>query len=587
MNKAKISRAQILTFGLFVILAIFAVRLFDIQVVQHDQYLAKANAMQTTKETINPVRGQIYVRDADGTLAPLVLNQTVYTLFADPTQITDVTAVKNLVNQVAGGQVIDGSFARLTDKSTEYVVLAKQISYDQAQEIQKANLAGLGLQAGTERVYPEGALASQVLGFVNADGQGQYGVEQDLNSELAGKPGLLQSVTDVRQIPLTIGAHDISIPATNGTNIVLTLDRSVQSQAEQTLASGLKAVGSSNGSMIVLDATNGHVLAMANYPSYDVSNYQNVTDASVFQNAVVSYSFEPGSVFKTLTTAMSLDLGKITPDTTYTNNYCVQIGDANICNASGDQIYDGVKTMTQVLEDSLNTGVVWQMQNLGGTVGTNTISQSAQQTMYDYFANHFRFGQLTGIQQAGEAAGTIFTPASVYYDPVRFANMSFGQGIDVTMVQFASAFASAVNGGVYYQPTLLDGTVNADGTENVTKPTVLNPHTISQTASYTLRDMIYTARQMSGKGAADGGYYVGSKTGTAQVYDPTTGTYSTTKTIGTMVGFLADKDHNVKYVIMVRANDDDPNTGFAGTTAANPIFSSMALWLNQYEGVSK
>jgi cell division protein FtsI/penicillin-binding protein 2 len=432
-------------------------------------------------------------------------------------------------------------------------------------------------------VYPEGNLASQALGFVNADEEGQYGVEQFLNEELTGTPGLLQSVTDVRQIPLTIGAHDVSVPAKNGTNYVLSLDRVVQAEAERQIADGVKKVNSDSGSMIVMDATNGHVLAMANYPSYDVSKYQLVTDANLFQNSIVAYAFEPGSVFKTLTTAMSLDLGKITPNTTYEDTFCVKISVSTMCNAPGDEKFQGTNTMTQVLQRSLNTGVVWQLQQIGG----GSITPAAEQTMYDYFSGRFRFGQTTNIQQIGESAGTIFTPDEAYFDQVRFANMAFGQGISVNLVQFAAAFASAVNGGVYYQPTLIDGTVDSGGTEKAAETKILNPQTISPSASTTLRDMIYTARQNSGLGRNDGGYYVGSKTGTAQVYDPQTGTYSTTKTIGTMVGFLADKNHDVKYVIMVRVNNDDPNSGLAGTTAANPVFTSMAAWLNQYEGVSK
>ena len=194
-DQPKISRAQWLTFGLFLVLAIFLARLFYIQIIEHDKYTAQADQMQISKRTINPTRGEFFVRDADGTLAPLVQNQTVYTVFADPTQVKDVGKIRDLIQRVAGGQAINSNFDKLKDTKTQYVVLARQVSHTQGEQIREADLAGVGLQATSRRVYPEEGLAAQVLGFVNVDGEGQYGLEQYFNKELTGEPGLLQSVT--------------------------------------------------------------------------------------------------------------------------------------------------------------------------------------------------------------------------------------------------------------------------------------------------------------------------------------------------------------------------------------------------------
>jgi cell division protein FtsI/penicillin-binding protein 2 len=584
-SQRNMSRSLFLTVLVFLALAVLLIRLWFIQVVDHDEYLAKANQMQISKTTINPTRGQIYVRDQDGTLAPLVLNQTVYTLFADPTQVEDAAKIKTEVNKVAGGQVISGALDKLTDTKTQYVVLAKNLTRAQANAIHDADLAGLGLQSGTKRVYPEGDLAAQTLGFVNSDGVGQYGVEQYLNKQLSGTPGVLQSVTDVRHIPLTIGAHDVSVPAINGTDYVLSIDRSVQKEAENILKEGMDNVHSTSGSIIVMDPQNGHVLAMANYPSFDPADYGKVTDASAFQNAVVSYGFEPGSVMKTLTTATSLNMGKITPNTTYVNPGCDQVADAKICNASGDEYLIGrTLTMTDVLRYSLNTGVIWQLQNLGG----GTINLTARNAIYDYFYNHFLLGHKTGIELPNESAGVIFAPTDVQGNNVRYANMVFGQGIDVTMLQMASAFSAAVNGGTYYKPTVIDGTVNQNGEEERTAPTITKSDVVSEQTSTELKNMMLTARRATYP-TADNGYFVGSKTGTAQLYDPATGTYWDTedKTIGTMLGFGADADGTARYVIMVRVNKDDKSSGFAVTTAANPVFTKMTNWLNTYEGLKK
>ena len=222
--KRGVTRYQVLTGCFFVALAVIFIQLFHIQIIDHEMYAKQADAMQTDKQTINAARGEIYVRDTDGNIAPLVMNKTVYTLFADPSSIEDVDEAGELVEQVAGDSLIDGSVDKLSDDELQYVVLAKQLSWEQASEIKEADLYGLGLQADTQRVYPEGTLAAQVLGFVNYDGEGQYGVEQYYNEELSGTPGVLQTITDVSKIPLTIGAKDISIPAVDGTDLVLSID---------------------------------------------------------------------------------------------------------------------------------------------------------------------------------------------------------------------------------------------------------------------------------------------------------------------------------------------------------------------------
>ena len=578
----KLSRASRLTIGLFLVLAIFLVRLFYIQVINHEEFLAKANQMQISKRTINPERGQLYAKDQNGEIVPLVLNQTVYTVFADPTQVKDVKKVEKLVTDVASDQMIEANFDKLTSTTLQYVVLARQITHSQAEKIQEADLAGVGLQSSSRRVYTEGKLANQVLGFVNADGEGQYGLEQYLNTELTGEAGLLQSVTDVRRIPLTIGVHDVSIPAKDGTDYVLTIDRSVQAQAESILQEGLNNVNSDSGSIIVMDPNNGHIVAMANYPDFDPSNYTKVTDAAAFQNHAVSYAFEPGSVMKAMTTSMSLDLGTINPDTTFTDPNCMQIDDAKICNAEGDEKFTGrTFTMTKVLQYSLNTGVMWQLQQIGG----GDITKAARQTMYEYFHDKYRFGQKTGVEQPGEVGGTIFSPDNVQGNKVRYANMTFGQGVSVTMVQMAAAFSATVNGGTYYQPTLIDGTLDQDGKETANQSKVVSDNVISDSASSNIRKMMFEARRGSWP-TADGGYYVGSKTGTAQIYDDATKTYSKDRTTGTTIGFGADKDGNAQYVIMVRI-EYSGKQGFAGSVAANPVFTKMSNWLAQYEGITK
>ena len=581
------TRYQVLTWCFFVALAVIFVQLFRIQIIDHDKYAKQADAMQTDKQTINAARGEIYVRDTDGNIAPLVMNKTVYTLFADPSSIEDVDKAKELVTRVVGDSLIDGSLDKLSDDELQYVVLAKQLSWEQASEIKDADLYGLGLQADTQRVYPEGTLAAQVLGFVNYDGEGQYGVEQYYNDELSGTPGVLQTITDVSKIPLTIGAKDISIPAEDGTDLVLSIDRNIQAQAEQVLADGLKNAQATSGSMVVMDPQTGRVLAMANLPSYDPANYGDVESASVYQNNVISNAYEPGSVMKLFTVGTGLDTGAITPESTFYNNSCIQVDDAKICNVE-KAVSGQYMTPMQLLEYSLNTGAVWVLEQLGG----GEINLAGRQKLYDYLVNHYRMNAPTGIDLANEVDSVIYKPDMNQGPRVLYANMTFGQGEQLTMIQVISAFCAVINGGKYYQPTVVLGTLEGDSADkNVTvkekEPDLVAENVLKPDVSETLKDMLYQARYLGASGRAkDNGYYVGGKSGTAQKVDPATGAYSDTLTTGTYIGFGADKTKTPKYAIMVRV-DDAHNGGYSGSAAAQPIFDSMSNFMIQYEGISK
>jgi cell division protein FtsI/penicillin-binding protein 2 len=583
MKNVKFTRSQVLTFGLLLVMLVFVAKLFDIQILQHDKYLAEADDMQVTKATINPVRGQIFVRDRDGNIAPLVLNRTVYTVFADPSSIEKVDEVRQLIATVAGKQIVSDNLDKLSNQQLQYVVLARQVSYQQAQQIRQAKLAGVGLQASSERVYPEGSLAAQTLGFVNADGVGQYGVEQFLNDQLKGQAGTLQSVTDVRHIPLTIGAHDVSIPAKDGQNIVLSIDRNVQLQAEQMLSDGLKNAQATSGSIIVMNPQNGRIMAMANLPTYNPEAYNQVQDAALFQNNVTMNPYEPGSVMKLFTVGAAMDKAVINRDSTFYNTGCVTVDDAKICNV--ERQVDGQQlTMTQLLQYSLNTGAVWVMTQMGG--GDNNLT--ARQVFYDYLANNFRLNNKTGVEVSGEADSVIFKPNTPNGARVLYANMAFGQGEQLTMVQVISAFSAAINGGKYYQPTVLLGTTDATGSNlQENQPKLIADNVLKPEVSQNLKEMLQQARYLGAGGRyKDNSYYVGGKSGTAQKIDPATGKYSDSLTTGTYIGFGADKAGTPKYAIMVRV-DDAHNGGYSGSAAAQPIFDAMSNYMIQYEGISK
>lgn len=573
-------RSRVLVLILLLFVGIFMIRLFTIQVIQHGYYKKLALSEQQAKFVLKAQRGEIYARDGAEPPAPLVLNEPVYTVYADPSQVTDAASIKSTVLSVAGDKAVKDMSA-LTDKSRQYIVLAKEVTRDQAQAIKDKKFAGVGETQASERVYPEGSLASQLLGFVNGDGQGQYGIEQALNGQLAGKDGLLQTVTDVRNIPLTVSDNDISIPAQDGKNIVLTIDRNIQAYAEQTLQNDIKKAKATTGGVLVMDPQTGKVLAMANYPTYDPAHYGTVNDASVFQNGVVDNAFEVGSVMKTLTMGAGLDTGAVTVNSTFDDSSgCSSVDGTKICNVESDP-RSARASMTDTLEYSLNTGVMYVLSQMGG----GTINRTADNKLYDYFHNHYRFGYVTGIEQTGEGAGIIVSPADSQAPNVKYANMTFGQGITVTMLQMTAAFSAAINGGTYYKPTLVDGSIDGNGNEvNQTQPKVVEKNVLSPTTSSQLNEMIYQGRKLGFFGNVDpAGFRVGGKTGTAQVIDPKTGAYTNDNSIGTYIGFGGNS--TAHYVIMSYVKDSHIG-GYAGTTAAGPIFNDMSNWLLGYLRIS-
>ena len=580
--KPKTSRTKIIIGLTFFVMVIFAIRLFNIQIIDHDKYRLQSENSQTTKYTIQPKRGQIYIRDRNN-FAPLVLNEPIYTAFADPVEIDkeDESKVAEMIRKIAPDKVNEESLNLLSSDKLRYVVIAKQLTRKEAEQVKDADFYGVGVQIGTRRSYPEGGLAGQVLGFVNADGEGQYGIEQYLDIDLRGTPGLMKSAISSQNIPLTIGVNDVRIPAVDGANVVLTLDRNIQSQAETILKNGLERVGAENGSMLVMDPNTGAILAMTNYPTYNPAEYFKVQDASAYTNNIVSNPFEPGSVAKVMTMASAIDSGSVWRESVFSNTGCVQVADANICNA--DRTVDNrTVSMTTVLQYSLNTGVVWALSQMGN----GNINNQAKEKLYDYFSNHYRLNRPTGIEQAGEIAGNMYKPTDVQGGPVNYANMTFGQGFSTTVLNMAAGFSAVVNGGTYYKPHLVYGDLDTSGQVRLHEPEVVNESVVSAETSRIIREMMKQARYDNGGNVLDRGYFVGAKSGTAQVYDEKTGKYSTERMVGTYLGFGADVSGTPKYVIMVRV-DDSRAGGYAGTTAAGPIFTEMSNWIINYEGITK
>ncbi len=567
------SRSKILAALVFGIMGIFVVRLFYLQIVQHSYYVAQANSEQIKRLTIPAKRGLIYAMDGSQPVE-LVMNQTVYTVFADPQATQNDSKIISVIEQVAGGNARPDLKSLLALKDSRYQILATRITRTQADKIKAEGLKGIGFQEETQRVYPEGSLAAQILGFVDYSGTGRYGVEGALNSRLTGKNGLLQSVTDVSDVPLTIGSNNINKPAVNGDNIVLSIDRNVQSHVEQALADGLKRIGATNGSVIVMNPQTGQVMAMANLPSYDPANFNQVQDAADFNNPTISAPYEPGSDMKTLTMAVGIDKGVVTPTSTFDNLGYMDVDGIHVSNGVGLGHLGNI-TLQTAMNFSLNSGFITVAERLGD--GSN-ITLQARNTMYDYFYNKFKLGQLTGIQLSGEAPGTIIPPTDPQGNAVRYSNMAFGQGLDVTMLQMSAAFSSIVNGGQYHTPTIVAGIVNASGKF---VPQALPPAqtTVSKATADQVREMTHVARGTLFSAYDKPGYEIGGKTGTSQTL--INGNYNNNQTVGTYLGYGGDS--TPRYVIMVQVSGKDKT--FEGGRDAEPIFADISNWMLNYLNV--
>ncbi|HEY8886592.1 MAG TPA: penicillin-binding protein 2 [Candidatus Microsaccharimonas sp.] len=568
------SRTRILAAVILAIVAIFVVRLFYLQVIKHDYYVGIAKTEQQSRFVIPASRGEVYAKSGTDTV-PMVMNETVYTLFADPVTVSDKAKVVDTLRQVAGGNVRTGFDTLLDNKQSRYQVLATKLSRVQADKIKAADLSGIGFQAVSQRVYPEGGLAAQILGFVDTTGKGQYGLEGYENDALNGVDGYLKAVTDVNNVPLTIGNDNISVPAQNGKNIVLSIDRNVQSHVESALAAGLAKDKAKKGSVLVMDPNTGKVLSMANLPSYDPANYSQVADVAAFNNDTISAPYEPGSDVKTYTLATGIDKGVVKASDTYNNTDHIKVDDITVSNATLG--HTGNITFQTALLYSLNTGFVTVAERLGD--GTN-ITKSARDVMYDYFHNRLGLGSLTGIELANEAPGTVISPDAPdgQGNAVRYSNMAFGQGLDATLIQVASGFSALVNGGNYYKPTVIDGYMTDGGFVQNAAPAPLRANVVAKSTSDQVKIATHDARAVSFGRTDKVGYYVGGKTGTSQVV--INGQYSNNETVGTYLGYGGGSVDTPQYVIMVQVSGAGQELG--GAQDALPIFTDISNWMLDY-----
>lgn len=543
-------RRMILLFGgMMAWMLIVIVRLGQIQVVRHDDYVERAARQQERTVALAPVRGSIY--DAHGRL--LAESVVSHSLYADPQSIEEVSEVVERIGSVEGLGVREDVLRSRLGRGGEFAWLARQVDDELYERVMALGIPGIYSVEEHRRRYPNEALLASVLGMVGIDGQGLGGIEHSLDKFVRGRPGVVTLLRDARR-----GSYLVNAEATNGPvdgfNLVLTVDEVVQYITERALEDAVESSRAKSGTAIVIDPRNGAILAMASYPDFDPNEYTESPQEN-WRNRVVQDVFEPGSTFKIVTAAAAIEEGIVTPSA------MIDCGDGSIVlggktvREHGGHAY-GVISFEDVLVESSNVGFVKVGMQLG------------PDRLYDY-SRRFGFGDRTGIELPGESVG-ILRPVD-QWSALSNGIIAFGQEIAATPLQVVLATATIANGGVRVSPRIVDRVVDASG-ETVFEPPPQEPvRVVSDRTAAIMNEMLKAVvSRGTGKNAAIPEYVVAGKTGTAQKAGP--GGYLPNKTIASFTGYVPADRPRLAILVAI----DEPRTSQYGGEIAAPAFREIA-----------
>ncbi len=567
MRKHDNFRINVFFVLVLIVSGLISYRLFILSYIRHSVYSRTATAQ---KENITNVlaRGNIYLGDpTSNNLFLAATNKKFPLAYVIPAKV-DWETDEGKVSRVAGILKIDKEpiLNTVRSKQNSSKVLVRRLDMNQVEQIKNLSIKGLGVSYETDRFYPGQRLAANVIGFLGYDlngRSGQYGVESYYDNDLFGKavakePGKIIPPWWDSIKNFFYGKDKKDDMFNRPSDIVLTIDRNVQAYAEDKLESVLKKWNAQGGSIIIQEPTTGKILAMADKPSFDPNNYSGY-QPGLFLNKSVQEVFEPGSSYKPITMSAGLDLGKVTPQTTFTDVGFVQAAEYTIHNFS-NKVF-GLETMSQVLEKSINTGAMF-VENLVGD---------------DNFLNYSintGFGQKTGIDLPGEVNGDI---TNLYSGrKINYLTAAFGQGIAVTPMQLINAYSAIANGGKLMRPYVVEKIIKEGGGQEVTKPEIISIP-FSEKTSLRLKSMLVGVVNNGFDKAKIKGYDIAGKTGTAQIPDGKGG-YSEHEFIHDFLGFAPAYDP--KFVILIKM--DRPKGIQFAADSLSPTFREVAQFLINY-----
>ena len=575
---------------IFLIVAVcLVVRIGYIQFFQtHDGVSLKelASRQQTVNEVISPKRGSIY--DTNG--KALAVSASVDTISINPKKIKDENKEKVAT---ALSDIFELDYEDTLNKvksESSVVTIAKKVEQDKVSQLQKwmsdnKLTAGININEDTKRYYPYGSLASHVIGFTGTDGQGLYGIESKWQSTLQGVSGKIVTVADGKNKEISADASQY-VAVENGSDLYLTLDVNIQSILEKYLEKGVSDAKASAGSVIAMNPKTGDILGMASYPYYDlnspftlVSNYETKDMSSedrtkslytMWSDKNVNTTYEPGSTFKTIMSAIALEENITIADNP--NDFScpgyIEVADRRIRCASHE--VHGTLSLKKALANSCNVAFI----QLGQRIGTSTL--------YKYFSA-FGLFEKTGIALPGESSSVFHDEKAV--GPVELATTSFGQRFEITPLQLITAVSSISNGGTLMQPRIVKQVINTN-TEN---KTITNLDTVpvrtvisKETADEVCKMMEYVVTDGSGKKGAVKGYYIGGKTGTSEAtYSSNGNRYDVSS-----VSYIAIAPYNdAEISILVVLYNPQVKSSY-GSTLVAPIVGNMLSEILPYMGIA-
>jgi cell division protein FtsI (penicillin-binding protein 3) len=531
-----------------------------LQGVDHANYSDQAAAQRVESVTLHALRGSIV--DRDGT--PLAYTSDAQDITADPKQVPAdqhgryAAALAPLLGVSVSDVLVDLA------KPGHYALLATALSPAAAQKVVDRKLPGIYTQATTQRQYPGRTTAANIIGTVHSDGAGAAGIESALNGVLAGHDGTMTySVDNVGNV--NPSSRTTSRPAQNGATVKLTIDQSLQYMAQHYLDAAVPRSGARGAQMAMVDVHTGQVLALASSGTFDAADPNTINpDAPI--NPPVMSAFEPGSVQKAITFAAALQQKLITPTTVISVPDSIRMG--------GVTVRDAWSHSTQKYTA---TGVLAQSSN----VGTLKIAKKIGPATWYRYEKLFGVGTRTGIELPGESSG--YVPPLKDWSASTFANLPFGQGESMTVLQLASIYQTIANNGVRIPPRVVQSVTKADGTLTTTRRPA-GTRVIEPATAATLRTMLESVTLPGGTGvkAALPGYRVAGKTGTAQQPDPNHGgAYSSWMNWDTFAGMVPADDPQFVVAIMV----DNPAHGLEGGDVAAPLFNEIASYEVQHAHV--
>ena len=608
-------------FGLLAFMPV-ALRLYDLMVVQNSFYSDRALRNQTRTTPVTAHRGTIYDRN----MQVLARSETVQELFLNPRELKQSRADTRAIAEYLGGFLnIDPAWIleQSTDTTMRYKRIASRLDEETAEEIRRYinenKILGIHLEPGTQRSYPQGTLAAQVIGFTNASNQGSEGIEASYNSFLEGGSGAVITTKGNNEMDMPF-SYEAYVAAQEGCSLVLTLDATVQSCLENQMRAAISRYDVQNGAFgLVMDVTTGEILAMATLGSYDPNNYLEIYDVTEVQrlaqlksdylafpegderysagklhyqaqlgqarlkqwrNRVISDGYEPGSTFKVLTMAAALDCGAIDLNTAFYCKGAERIpGRAQLLHCWRSAGHGAQKT-PQALQNSCNLAFAHIALKLGG------------ERFYSYIQ---KFGILekTGIDLSGESKGVFFDRSLVVntekWGTASLTSGSFGQTFKITPLQLVRAIASVVNGGCLPEPYLVAEIIDADGNTLMKAEPTMVRRTVSEETSATMRNLIQSVvTEGTAKNAQVAGFSIGGKTGTSEKIDvfDENGQRVLDKIVS-FVGIAPMEDP--EYIVLVALDTPSRSTGIyiSGGVMAAPTVGAVMADILPYLGVRR